>query len=100
MTVPVTAPSATQAGDPPLVVDVDGTLIRTDLLHEATLSFIAHQPFKAWQPLVWLAGGKPVLKALCRFPTNGWVLTSTKASVASTPIANSGLKAWRAKTSA
>ena len=63
MTVPVTAPPAPQAVELPLVVDVDGTLIRTDLLHEATLGFIAHHPLRAWQPLVWLAGGKPLLKA-------------------------------------
>lgn len=58
---PVDPPAATVT-DIPLVVDVDGTLIRTDLLHEAALSFIAHHPLRAWQPLVWLAAGKSHLK--------------------------------------
>ena len=47
----------------PLVVDVDGTLIRSDLLHEATLGFIARNPHLAWQPLAWLIAGKPRLKS-------------------------------------
>jgi 4-hydroxybenzoate polyprenyltransferase len=46
----------------PLVVDVDGTLIKTDLLYEASLRMIAIQPFQAWRMLVWLAKGKIALK--------------------------------------
>ncbi|MBU3077175.1 UbiA family prenyltransferase [Sphingomonas quercus] len=47
----------------PLAVDVDGTLLRTDLLHEAALHFIARNPLQAPQLLVWLIGGKARLKA-------------------------------------
>ena len=47
----------------PLVVDVDGTLIKTDLLHEAILQMVATQPFQAWRMIVWLARGKAAFKA-------------------------------------
>ena len=46
----------------PLIVDVDGTLIRSDLLFEAVLQLIATQPWNSWKPLTWLAGGKASLK--------------------------------------
>jgi 4-hydroxybenzoate polyprenyltransferase/phosphoserine phosphatase len=47
----------------PLVVDVDGTLIRGDLLHEAALQFVATRPFESWKLAVWLARGKAHLKS-------------------------------------
>lgn len=34
------------AASVPLVVDVDGTLIKSDLLHEATAQFVAHHPLR------------------------------------------------------
>ena len=46
----------------PLVVDVDGSLVRGDLLHEATLKFIAHHPFESWRLLLWLVRGKKELR--------------------------------------
>jgi 4-hydroxybenzoate polyprenyltransferase/phosphoserine phosphatase len=46
----------------PLVVDVDGTLLVTDLLQEAALQFVARQPFQAYRMLLWLAAGKSNLK--------------------------------------
>lgn len=46
----------------PLVVDVDGTLIKGDLLHEAALQFVAHHPFQSWRLAGWLARGKAQLK--------------------------------------
>ncbi|MDB5821302.1 MAG: UbiA prenyltransferase [Herminiimonas sp.] len=46
----------------PLVVDLDGTLIRTDLLYESTLKFIHETPIKLFALPVWLAQGKAVLK--------------------------------------
>lgn len=49
-------------GNVPLVVDVDGTLIRTDLLHEAALQFVAHHPLEAWRLLTWTLAGKAKLK--------------------------------------
>lgn len=54
------------AGEPdtvPLVVDVDGTLIRGDLLHEATLQFVATRPLESWKLATWLARGKACLKS-------------------------------------
>jgi 4-hydroxybenzoate polyprenyltransferase len=47
----------------PLVVDVDGTLLRTDLLEEAALQFVARRPLEAARIPVWLLEGKAVLKA-------------------------------------
>jgi 4-hydroxybenzoate polyprenyltransferase/phosphoserine phosphatase len=47
----------------PLVVDVDGTLLKGDLLHEAALQFVAHHPFQAWRLATWLGGGKAHLKS-------------------------------------
>jgi len=53
----------TAAAPLPLVVDVDGTLLRTDLLHEAALQFVARHPFESWRLAAWTLGGKPRLKA-------------------------------------
>ena len=47
----------------PLVVDVDGTLLKSDLLHEATLQFVARYPLEAWKLGSWLLRGKAALKA-------------------------------------
>jgi 4-hydroxybenzoate polyprenyltransferase/phosphoserine phosphatase len=46
----------------PLVVDVDGTLVATDLLQEAALQFLARYPLQAFRIPLWLAGGKANLK--------------------------------------
>ena len=54
----------TGVGDPvPLIVDVDGTLLRSDLLHEAALAFVASHPLSVWRLFAWLTGGKANLKA-------------------------------------
>lgn len=47
----------------PLAVDVDGTLVRTDLLHEATLEHIAAHPFQLPRLLGWLLSGKAGFKS-------------------------------------
>lgn len=48
----------------PLVVDLDGTLIRSDVLVESGFAFLKSAPFSFYKPLLWLArGGKPALKA-------------------------------------
>ena len=39
----------------PLVVDLDGTLIKTDLLAETANRFLVEQPFRFFKLLVWLA---------------------------------------------
>ena len=46
----------------PLVVDLDGTLINTDLLLETALAFAAKYPFKSYKLIQWAVAGKHVLK--------------------------------------
>ncbi len=46
----------------PLVVDVDGTLIRSDLLIESFLDLLSRRPFQALAALPRLASGKAALK--------------------------------------
>ncbi len=46
----------------PLVVDLDGTLLRSDLLHESTLRLIGQAPWALLQLPLWLGGGKANLK--------------------------------------
>lgn len=47
---------------PPLVVDLDGTLLRSDLLMETAMAFIRSQPLKVYKLLGWLFQGKAALK--------------------------------------
>ncbi|MFC0711980.1 UbiA family prenyltransferase [Azorhizophilus paspali] len=46
----------------PLCVDLDGTLLCSDLLYETGMAFLRKRPFRFYQPFVWLAQGKPALK--------------------------------------
>ncbi|TAK76662.1 MAG: UbiA family prenyltransferase [Aquabacterium sp.] len=46
----------------PLFVDLDGTLIKTDLLVESFLSLLVEQPLAALRAPMWLARGKSALK--------------------------------------
>ena len=46
-----------------LVVDLDGTLCRTDTLHETFLSLLATQPLKLFRVPGWIAEGRANLKA-------------------------------------
>ena len=47
----------------PLVVDLDGTLLRSDLLVETGMAFIRRHPFRLYKTVGWLAQGKTVLKS-------------------------------------
>ncbi|MDI1302843.1 MAG: UbiA family prenyltransferase [bacterium] len=47
---------------PPLVVDLDGTLLRSDLLMETGMAFVRHKPLSLLQPFAWLVKGKAALK--------------------------------------
>ncbi|MBC2664464.1 UbiA family prenyltransferase [Novosphingobium flavum] len=47
----------------PLAVDVDGTLVRTDLLHEAALEHVARNPHRTAHLFGWLGGGKAGFKS-------------------------------------
>ncbi len=55
----ITLPSSTHL---PLVVDLDGTLIKTDLLAETASRFLIKQPFRFFMLLVWLTQGRSALK--------------------------------------
>ncbi len=46
----------------PLVVDVDGTLLRTDLLHESLVRLLGRRPWMIFPMLGWLFGGKAAFK--------------------------------------
>ncbi|WP_250481568.1 MULTISPECIES: UbiA family prenyltransferase [unclassified Caballeronia] len=48
----------------PIVVDLDGTLIHSDILVESGFAFLRSSPQKFFKPLLWLSsGGKSVLKS-------------------------------------
>lgn len=46
----------------PLVVDLDGTLLSSDLLLETGMDYLRHQPLGFYKPLFWLLQGKINLK--------------------------------------
>lgn len=46
----------------PLVVDLDGSLLCSDLLLESGMAFTRQHPLRCWQPLSWLQKGKARLK--------------------------------------
>ncbi len=46
----------------PLVVDLDGTLIRTDLLYQSLFLFVKQYPLQFFSPFIWLSKGKSHLK--------------------------------------
>jgi phosphoserine phosphatase len=52
-----------EASDLPLAVDLDGTLIRTDIFTRQLLAFLARTPWRAPQLLVWFAHGRAYVKA-------------------------------------
>ncbi len=54
---------ANQTDTHPLAVDLDGTLIHTDLLLESGLAFLRQRPLQALAPFLWLMRGRAVLKA-------------------------------------
>jgi hypothetical protein len=48
---------------PPLVVDLDGSLVKTDLLAETASQFVLAQPRRFFKLLGWLMQGKSTLKS-------------------------------------
>jgi 4-hydroxybenzoate polyprenyltransferase len=48
--------------DVPLVVDVDGTLVKTDLLHESLMQLVATRPLYTLRLPGWLGQGRATLK--------------------------------------
>jgi len=69
----------------PLVVDLDGTLIKTDLLAETASAFLIEQPWKVLMLPGWLLSGRAILKAR--------LAESTGVDVATLPY-NEELLAW------
>jgi len=57
-------PDTRQVGSAPvpLLIDLDHTLIRTDLLMETVLAYVAANPFRIFNLPVWLLGGRANLK--------------------------------------
>lgn len=49
--------------DPPLVVDLDGTLLRSDILLETAFSYVAARPDRIFKLVLALTKGKAALKA-------------------------------------
>ena len=47
-----------------LAVDVDGTLLRTDLLHESVFALLKQNPFYVFMLPLWLLRGKAHLKQM------------------------------------
>ena len=63
MTEPEQAPlERPELDEPPLVVDLDGTLITADLLDECASRFITDSPLQLWRIPVWLLSGRLALK--------------------------------------
>jgi 4-hydroxybenzoate polyprenyltransferase len=58
-----TRSEAPQGAALPLIVDVDGVLIRTDLLVEAIFAYLGRKPLELPRVLFWLVKGKARLKA-------------------------------------
>jgi 4-hydroxybenzoate polyprenyltransferase len=54
---------AVEMRDIPLVVDVDGTLLRGDLLYESALALLMTRPLEAVKIPLWLVGGRSQLKS-------------------------------------
>lgn len=50
------------SSQPPLVVDLDGTLVRTDMLHESAIRVVRERPLDLLRLPVWLWRGKAAVK--------------------------------------
>lgn len=84
LTQPLTCPLSSSLLIP-LVVDLDGTLIKTDLLAETANRFLVEQPFRSFKLLVWLVQGKSALKT--------HLAEATRIDVAALPY-NEALIEW------
>lgn len=48
--------------DPPLCVDCDGTLIKTDIFHESIVGYISLNPLRIFHVLCWVFYGRAICK--------------------------------------
>lgn len=46
----------------PLCIDCDGTLLRTDLLHESLVRVLLRKPWMIFSCLLWLTRGRAYMK--------------------------------------
>jgi 4-hydroxybenzoate polyprenyltransferase len=60
--LPNPAPALDVAALPVLCVDLDGTLVKSDTLHDSALAVARHRPLELLKIPGWLAGGKASLK--------------------------------------
>ena len=60
--MPVAALTRPPAGSVPLCVDLDGTLIRTDVLWESLLNLVKRRPWELLRVPFWWARGRANLK--------------------------------------
>ncbi len=100
----------------PLVVDLDGTLLRADLLHESALRLVSREPWRVFQLPLWLGKGKAQLKRQiaervdldvdsCPSMTSCWPgceasARPAAASSSARPPTTSSCRAWSPTTSA
>jgi 4-hydroxybenzoate polyprenyltransferase/phosphoserine phosphatase len=63
MSSPSPVPASAAAEDVPLVVDLDGTLVRTDTLHESLLVLLKRNPLLLLLAALWMLKGKAAFKA-------------------------------------
>src|SRR5690349_5523733 len=69
------APDSREVNEPPLCVDLDGTLLRTDMLAETFVAALKRSASVAVLAPLWLVRGRPALKA--ELSTRGEVDPST-----------------------
>jgi 4-hydroxybenzoate polyprenyltransferase/phosphoserine phosphatase len=62
LNTPITNETADQADTVPLVLDLDGTLIRTDSLIEQGFALLRRNPFAIFELIGWLFAGRVMLK--------------------------------------
>jgi 4-hydroxybenzoate polyprenyltransferase/phosphoserine phosphatase len=64
VSMPIKGEQNTSRGErlPPLAVDIDGTLLRGDLLAELALAYLRGNPLRLFAMVLWLLSGKAVLK--------------------------------------
>jgi 4-hydroxybenzoate polyprenyltransferase len=63
----------------PLIVDLDGTLIATDALHESLIFFLKRRGAEAWKVPYWIGAGRAIVK-------NRLAQVVTEEDVASFPV--------------
>ena len=58
----IAEPAVPVSVEPPLCVDLDGTLVKSDTLLDGLCQFARRQPLQIWRVPLWLAGGRARLK--------------------------------------